>query len=244
MANGAARFPHKDGPHLEKIGFHVTEITLDLLEVTVTFVHRSRPHLLLGYVSLDHIAAIEQRSVGVFLIIHDHAEVLSLKGEGDKRRQLVAFGPCAELTQACLRVGPLRSVDKLVACFDKLLQLVEFIAAAAGLLSENGLIAPQDESELAIFDFLGGLFESIDLQDAFVQKLPDLGVGQCGNVLKLLSAQRLLAFGLDHPPVANKDNLIDFESVRQDLDLIGHSDRVSRIAFEYLHGQGLTIIGG
>ena len=89
----------------------------------------------------------------------------------------MAFGPRDQLAKPCRGFGPLRIRDKRIALLDKLVQIVEFMPASVGLRPTNGLIAPENKSEGAGFDLLGGFLEQTELYDVFLQQLSDLRVG-------------------------------------------------------------------
>ena len=77
-----------------------------------------------------------------------------------------------------------------------------------------------------------------------VQEPTHLWRGKGRNVAEPCGAQRTLAFGLHHAAVADKDQLGDPKTGPERVHLLGHGDRIGRIALIHVHGQGLALRRG
>jgi hypothetical protein len=71
-----------------------------------------------------------------------------------------------------------------------------------------------------------------------------LGGGQRGDVAESCRGQRALALGLDHAAVTDEDHLGDPKARLERMDLLGHSDRIGRVALVHMHSQRLTLRRG
>ncbi len=79
--------------------------------------------------------------------------------------------------------------------------------------------------------------EQAHLQRARAQEPADLRIGQRADVAQSGLLERLLAFALDHPPVAHKDQVLDPELLLHDADLFHHGGGIAGVAGEDAHRQ-------
>ena len=69
-------------------------------------------------VHFHHIAAFQQRRIGLLGLIDLDRELGVLKGESEEGGELVGLRPLDQLAQPCFQGGPFRLVDKHVALGD------------------------------------------------------------------------------------------------------------------------------
>ena len=168
----------------------------------------------------------------------------SLQAQLDQFCQLVTRQPGLELAQSGRGLATGRGRDFLVASVELASQLGQLVLEPLPLPFGFGLVEAQHIAHAVGFDLADLFSEQLQLQHPFAQAPPNLGIGQRRDVAQPGLPQRLLALALDHPAVADEDQLLDSELLFDDADLIRHGRRIVAVAGKHPHRQRLALVIG